>query len=241
MPEEQCEALANIIKNEDLKSYSKHGKQCITSLMKAVILGDRTAVFQAGYDMAQIFIHTPTLIFWSKAERFLRKAFDSYDDQIKFAAKFNKDNRDYIQNVKKVIYLIDEIDEDEKIDYFATLTRAFSLTDLERDLYFKLAKIITMCTSFELEYLEKLSDDFESENNIWIFSLQLYGLFAPKENDRKIYVLSDFGKALKQKSLNFENGLNGKQSFSEYKQLQPPQNPIPRWDDFKTELKIEEI
>ena len=71
-------------------------------------------------------------------------------------------------------YLVDEIDEDEKIDYFAMLTRAFLLTTLERDMYFKLAKIITMCTSFELGYLKELPLDFESENNTWISSCLLY-------------------------------------------------------------------
>ena len=63
------------------------------------------------------------------------------------------------------------------------LTRAFLLTTLERDMYFKLAKIITMCTSFELGYLKELPLDFESENNTWISSLQLYGLFTHKEDE----------------------------------------------------------
>ena len=118
------------------------------------------------------------------------------------------------------------------------LTRAFLLTTLERDMYFKLAKIITMCTSFELGYLKELPLDFESENNTWISSLQLYGLFTHKEDDSKIYILSDFDKSLKQNSINFDEGLKGRQRITGYNQVRPLQDSIaPNW----VEMKVEEI
>ena len=113
------------------------------------------------------------------------------------------------------------------------LTRAFLLTTLERDMYFKLAKIITMCTSFELGYLKELPLDFESENNTWISSLQLYGLFTHKEDDSKTYVLSGFGKSLKQNSVNFDEGLKGRQRITGYNQVQPLQDLSPiTWEEF---------
>ena len=132
--------------------------------------------------------------------------------------------------------MVDKIDEDEKIDYFSILTRAFLLTELQKDMYFKLAKIITMCTSFELEYLKKLPLHFKSENNTWISSLQLYGLFTHKENDSKIYILSDFGKALKQNSLNFNDGFKEVPQITGYNQVRPLQDSIaPEWLDLGVE------
>ena len=239
MLENQIHTLATIIKNKDIQGYLKHS---IWDLMQAVFFHDPAAAAQAGYDVKQLIFHTPTVIFWDKMERFLRGTFYSYEDQIKLAEKFNEDNGEYYQYVKKLIYLVDEIDEDEKIDYFAMLTRAFLLTTLERDMYFKLAKIITMCTSFELGYLKELPLNFESENNTWISSLQLYGLFTHKEDDSKIYILSDFGKSLKQNSLNFDEGLKGRQRITGYNQVQPLQDLSPiTWKDFEPNLKVEEI
>ena len=41
------------------------------------------------------------------------------------SSKFTKDNSDYLKFVKRQIHLIDKMDADEKIDYYANLTRCF--------------------------------------------------------------------------------------------------------------------
>lgn len=51
------------------------------------------------------------------------------------AAKFNDDNKKYNKFVKRLIHLLDQLDDDQKVDYFAALTRAFLLTDLDKYLF----------------------------------------------------------------------------------------------------------
>ena len=78
-------------------------------------------------------------------KRYLTGTFYSYGDQVKMAAKFNDDNKKYNKFVKRLIHLLDQLDDDQKVDYFAALTRAFLLTDLDKYLFFKLSKYLEMC------------------------------------------------------------------------------------------------
>lgn len=78
------------------------------------------------------------------------------------------------------------------------------------------------CTPEELHFLSEISFDFKSKNTVFVSSLYQCGLFVQeKQNDSIIYVLSDFGKALKQNSLNFDNELNGNRRIVSYEEITP--------------------
>ena len=62
--------------------------------------------------------------------RYLTGAFHCYGDQVRIAAKFNSDNKEYNKFVKRLIHLLDQLDDDQEVDYLASLTRAFLFTDL---------------------------------------------------------------------------------------------------------------
>ena len=70
------------------------------------------------------------------------------------AEKFNRRNKDYNDFVKRQIHLINEINDDKKVDYFAQLTRCYLLYEMEDALFYKLARFITLCTPEELEYID---------------------------------------------------------------------------------------
>lgn len=91
------------------------------------------------------------------------------------------------------------------MDCFAALTRAFLLTDLDKYLFFKLSKYLEMCIPEELEFIRELPYDYRSDNTAMISSLYQYGLFTVQSPTQLSanFVLSDFGKALKQNCLNF--------------------------------------
>ena len=216
----QLIALATIIKSKDIKKYTG---EAFWNIIKATITGDVGALLEAGDDVKKIIFHTPTVLFWDKMQRYLYGTFRNFKEQVKLAAKFNNDNDKYEEFVKRQIHLINEIDDDKKIDYFATLTRCYLLTDLEEALFFKLAKFINICTPAELDFLCSISYSYNSENTAMISSLYQYGLFSQKEKDNGgvVYILSDFAKALKHNSLNFEDGLQGQQRLCSYQQLAP--------------------
>lgn len=220
MFDKQVTALTAILKDKDIRGYSG---DAFWNIIKAVVLGDVGALLDTTNDLKNILFHTPTVLFWDKMQRYLFGTFRDYSDQVKMSAKFTEDNSDYEAFVKKQIHLINEMNDDRKIDYFAMLTRCFLLTDMEDALYYKLARFINICTPEELEYIKSFDYDRKSEINAVISSLYQYGLFdqAEKEHGGVDYVLSGFAKALKDNSLNFDEGLNGRDRILAYDQIPP--------------------
>lgn len=236
MLKKQITALTTIIRDKDIRKYSG---DAFWSIIKATITGDVGALFKAGDDIKNIVLHMPTVLFWDKMQRYLFGTFMNYEEQVKLAEKFNYDNSKYEEFVKRQIHLINEIDDDKKIDYFASLTRSYLLTDLEEALFFKLAKYINICTPAELNFLQSCSYSYHSQNTAMISSLYQYGLFSQREIDggRIAYVLSDFAKALKHNSLNFDDGLQGQERLCFYEQLSPLSIAEPAtWEDFENVL-----
>lgn len=230
MFENQIETLTAILKSEDIRNYSG---DAFFNIIKAVSLGDISALLSSAVDLKNILFHIPTVLFWDKMQRYLFGTFRDYSDQAKMSAKFTRDNKDYKSFVKKQIHLINEMNDDSKIDYFAMLTRCYLLCDMEEALYYKLARFISICTPEELEYVKNFDFDRKSEINTVISSLYQYGLFdqIEQEHGRACYGLSGFAKALKSNSLNFDEGLKGRERFLSYNQIPPLNIAEPMTDE----------
>lgn len=221
MLDNQIKALTTIIKDKDLQGYAGDS---FLNLIQAVITQDPFSGVEAAKAVKELAFHTPTVLFWDKMKRFLLGTFHSYEDQIKMAQKFNDDNENYAAFVKRQIHLINALDDDTKVDYFAALTRSFLITGLDRELYFKLCKFLSTCTLEELLFIKKCPYDLTSNNTAMISSLFQYGLFTSDddcETGETYYFPSDFAKALKQHSLNYEDGLRGQTRLCAYGQLAP--------------------
>jgi hypothetical protein len=231
MLENQIEALVAIIKDEDIKRYAG---ESFWDLIQAVFTNDPIARVKVAKDAKELIFHMPTALFWDKMKRFLFGTFHSRADQLKMAEKFNQDNKQYAEFVKRQIHLINALDDDMKVDYFAALTRCFLLTELESSLYFKLSKFLSICTPEELDFIAQRPYDFKSENTAMISSLYQFGLFTQDDNsetEETNYILSDFAKALKQNCLNFDNGLQRDSRLTAYQQLKQLNLLEPASDD----------
>lgn len=241
MFDKQVTALTAILKDKDIREYSG---DAFWNIIKAVVLGDVGALLDATNDLKNILFHTPTVLFWDKMQRYLFGTFRGYSDQVRMSAKFTEDNSEYEAFVKKQIHLINEMNDDRKIDYFAMLTRCFLLTDMEDALYYKLARFINICTPEELKYIKSFDYDKKSEINAVISSLYQYGLFdqAEKEHGGVDYVLSGFAKALKDNSLNFDEGLHGRVRILSYEQIPPLNIAEPAtWDDIDSIINNNDV
>ena len=241
MFDKQVTALTAILKDKDIREYSG---DAFWNIIKAVVLGDVGALLDATNNLKNILFHTPTVLFWDKMQRYLFGTFRDYSDQVRMLAKITKDNSEYEAFVKKQIHLINEMNDDRKIDYFAMLTRCFLLTDMEDALYYKLARFINICTPEELEYIKSFDYDKKSEINAVISSLYQYGLFdqAEKEHGGVDYVLSGFAKALKDNSLNFDEGLHGRVRILSYEQIPPLNIAEPAtWDDIDSIINDNDV
>ena len=241
MIEKQIAALKTILKDRDIHEYAG---DAFLNIVKAVSLGDVGALLDSSVDIKNLLFHTPTILFWDKMQRYMFGTFRDYTEQVKMAGKFNEDNKDYEKFVKKQIYLINEINDDKKVDYFAQLTRCYLLTEMKNALYYKLAKFLVMCTPEELDYIA--SFDYEETTNLtaMVSSLYQYGLFEQKEkqNGGVDYVLSGFAKALKYNSLNFNEGTSERNRIVSYSQIDPLSISEPMtWEDIDNVFSKNEI
>lgn len=220
MLENQLTTFSALVHDEDLQKYAG---DAFLDFIKAVAFCDVGSGIKTADDVRKILFHIPTVLFWDKMKRYLYGTFRSFEDQLKLAAKFHDDNPKYKQFVKRQIHLINELDDDEKVDYFAQLTRSFLITGLEESLFFKLTKYLNICTPYELAFLKSVGYNYSFQNNVVISSLYQYGLFVQKSNDEDDvkYVLSDFAKALKQNCLNFDDGVGSAPRLLSYSQIAP--------------------
>ena len=235
----QITELKTILKNKDIQKYAG---DAFWDLIQAVVAADAFAGVEATKNIKELIFHMPTVIFWDKMKKFLLGTYKNYGDQVKMAAKFEMDEPSYDAFVKRQIYLINELNDDMKVDYFSSLTRCFLLTSLSQELYFKLAKLISACTPFELEYIQEKNIDFSSKNTPMISLLYQNGLFdqSEKEDGSVEYVFSDLAKALKQNSLNFDDGLNGQLRLLTIDGMNPRNIPEPtNWQEIEEILSDE--
>lgn len=224
MLEKQIQALGTVMKSPESRSLALDGS---LSLMKFVLFED----YGAGVDLAKaaatFLFHTPTMLYWDKMWRYMCAVYKVPADHIKLAEKFNDDNPKYEAFVKKQMNLINQLNDDQKIDYFACLTRSYIYTGLEENLYLKLARFLTECTPGELQFLADVRYDERLDNTMMAASLYQYGLLMLEEqtDGKSKYILSDFGKSLKQNSLNFDEGIQGQVRLKSYNLLTPARLP----------------
>lgn len=220
-------AIATLIRDEDLKQYAG---DAFWNFIQSVIMKDPSSGLSSIKNVKDLVFHVPTLLFWDKMYRFLFGTYHNFGEQVKMANHFDHDFEKYKAFTKKQINLINQFEDDEKVDYFANLTRAFlfeCISDI--GLYFKLAKFLSLCTTEELMFVMESSHNLGSKNNAMISALYQHGLVtqAEDENGESIYVLSDFAIALKQNCLNFDDGVGETPRIQSYKQLGPLSIPEP--------------
>lgn len=231
MLEKQLEALTTILKDKDIHEYAG---DAFWGIIKAVSLGDVGALIDSGGDIKNLLFHTPTILFWDKMQRYMFGTFRDYAEQVKMAGKFSEDNKDYERFVKRQIHLINEIDDDKKVDYFAQLTRCYLLTEMDNALYYKLAKFLIMCTPEELDYIASFDYEGTTQLTAMVSSLYQYGLFEQQEKQHGgvSYALSGFAKALKYNGLNFNERTSGEKRIVSYSQIAPLSISEPMtWED----------
>lgn len=204
--------IAAVIKDRDIQSIAAEGAE---TMLAGLTTGDFTAIPTVTTDIGKIVLSVPNIIFADKMQRFLTKAFRNYDDQVKFATRFEKDSRNYNDSIKKVVQIVDKIDFDEKIDWFANLTRAVCLECVEVEEYLRLSTAISMLTVDDLialKYYYGRKDEKENStlSNYYTYRLATkitpttYGTLTSK------YTLSTSGIKLLKYGVDFENCENYK-------------------------------
>ena len=224
MLQDQARVLGAIMKNPKTTSLMADGA---LGLMKCVLFEDFGSGIDAFKAAALLAFHTPTILYWEKMWRHMCGVYRDPISQIRIAEKFCDDNPKYETFVKRQMHMINELSDDVKIDYYAQLTRSYLITELQDGLYLKLAKFISLCTPTELQFLEKTPIGSHLNNSMMAASLYQYGLLIlEKQADgTSKYILSDFAVALKQNSLNYDEGMHGQTRLTSYEMMTPASLP----------------
>lgn len=210
------EKLSIIVKNEDIRNYAKDG---VLSLIQAIFEGDFFEGLSAIKNSKDIIFNIPTILFWEKMQQFLLNTFDDFEEQVKMIAKFEETYGEYSDFVKTQMHIIDKINDDKKIKYYANLTRSLLLNNIPLTLYYKLVQIMDSCTVDELEFIKtrKLK---RLDYDIRIFSLKILGLVEQDQEDDKVFfVFTSLATALINYAL--ADDLNN-EPIHRYEDLVPP-------------------
>lgn len=150
-------------------------------------------------------IDLPSAILISKLERFIKGISDiHYDIRQKLLNKLNnpKECKDFF---KRILFLIDDIDYDRKIDILIYLFKALSNDIIDIEKYFRLSNGVRHTLYEDIVFLEQNFDkDKEFEWNINISSLVQSGLAYEHIVDKNsIYKISKLGVELFYYGINY--------------------------------------
>lgn len=165
--------LATVIKDKNIQSLAVEGAE---NLFIGLVTNDITTIHTVLKNTREIVLSIPNVIFADKMYRFLTKAFSDYEQQVKFAAKLEKDNANYHDTVKKIVQIIDKIDFDEKVDWIANLTKAVCLECIDVDKYIKLSTAVSMLTVDDLKTLKYYYGRTNEIENPTLSNYYSYGL-----------------------------------------------------------------
>lgn len=172
---ELFDKIAAFISSEEVNQYKEKTTE---NLAEAILNLDVVSAGKQILSTGKLLLSIPDVIFWDKMRRFLLGSYSDFSQQMKMCGKFNDDDEQWRDFTKRQIYLINELDDDKKIDYFSNLTQAVLLELIDLPLYFKLANILKATTREELMYL---SDHIKAETlleNVYVKALVSHGLIA---------------------------------------------------------------
>lgn len=199
--------VAAVIKNRDIHELIADGAG---NLLIGLLTKDLTVIPSIAQDAVKIALSVPNIIFADKLYRFFEKGFPNNKQKAKFVERLEKDNHKYEETVKIILQIIDKIDFNEKIDWFAYLTISFSSGCIDRDKYIKLSTAISMLMVDDLNALKQYYGKTNVPENSTLSNYYAYGLttkIIPTGYGTSIakHTLSTSGIELLKYSIDYEN------------------------------------
>lgn len=152
-------------------------------------------------------------IFWNKFTKFVKGIKSDPTFEAKFATKIaNAEDRS--EYAKRIITILEKIEEEQKVDYILNATRALCWDQIDRSVYFRI------CRAIENVYIEDLKfvfDNYDEKEyfaeDMTIAELTSHGLMRQEINDAgtldpnyvaKTHVFTELGKLVYDMALNYE-------------------------------------
>lgn len=155
-------------------------------------------------------------VFEYKLKKLLSNQSPDLGEWLKMAWKFESCQKDYAQNVRKLIYLLTTINEDRLIDVYANLLHSYQLGLLNTADFFRFSWILTQVYSDDLFLLKEFKFKTNCSKNQRLGILEPYGLLNKKiengynSNVGTRYFITESGKKMLSCGIDYEN-------YNEYK------------------------
>jgi len=131
-----------------LKEIGRETKDFVIELL-GVICPPIAAAESAKEYLANI----SNIILVDKIRRFIDNQDSDFEQWLKLACNFENDSAKYKNTIKMLIYTIDSINDDMKIDIYANLMKAYKNSRLMKDVFLRLASILPIIFYDDLVFL----------------------------------------------------------------------------------------
>lgn len=166
--------IVSVLKSQETKEFVNSSTE---DIIKAFAFQDAESIVKSGVGTIDYVVSIKDILFWNKVKIWLSNIYDNPDMEVKISSKFAEDNDKYVDYTKRQLQYITEIDEDEKIDYYANLTRAWLIGYIDSSIYFKLVYLLKIFTLEELKYLRDDYNEVEfTTTNFYIKEYERHGI-----------------------------------------------------------------
>lgn len=174
------DTIVNVLKSGETRKFAKNSAE---NIARACFTHDIKSGVKQAVETGKYIGSIKDSLFWSKMKKWLQQTYTTQEMEANISAKFTEDEPKYKEYTKRQLQFIAQVDEEEKIDFYANLTRAWLLKYIDSSLYFKLSYLLKVFTLEELEYLkENYTTQDITTINYYIREFSLYGLIDIVEN-----------------------------------------------------------
>lgn len=152
-------------------------------------------------------------IFWNKFTKFVKGIKSDPSFAAKFATKI-ANAEDRAEYAKRIITILEKIEEEQKVDYIINATRALCWDQIDRSVYFRICRSIENVYIDDLNFVLKNYDDKEHfSEDMTVAELTSHGLMRQEIFDggtadpnyvAKTHVFTELGKLVYDNALNYE-------------------------------------
>lgn len=226
-PNYVIQIIDNIMNDDNVGELAKG---TLENFVSTVISEKGVSMLKKGKKVFDFISDIPSHFFFAKFKYYLMCIYNNQDDKfnynekINMASVFSEDNKCYQHFVQHTICMIDSLETNDKIKYYATLSRYLVMGLIDYPIFLYLAQIIKNSTSFELNFIKEKQVDYKSENNFIISSLIIRGLMQLNSERTGIYEFTNIAIKLKQYCLSDDIPISEKVTYNNVEpisQLEP--------------------
>ncbi len=201
------ELVNEVISNDDIKELANDTLDNFVSTFCGDEFVSKINKFK---QVAKVTLDMRSYFFLAKLKCYLKSIYTKKDGKYTFEHKINmasifcEDEKNYHHYIQHTISFIDQLETNDKIEYYGVLTRYLLLELMDYGVFLRLSQILKSCTSYELSFIKEQPLNYICKNDFMTSSLIIQGLMQRKEDRSHDYEFTDLAKKMKMYCLSSE-------------------------------------